>query len=196
MVLGPRVYDCFQRAVVGDASVTYKIFKRMMGFQPGMQVLDFGCGTGIIAENFRRDNISYLGVDLNRGRIGYAIKKNPTERFICGDITQSDPNEGIDFTYIVAHGVLHHIEDNTIRELLSFFKSRGCRYFGCMEPLLPVPWYTHPLAAVTCWLDDGNFIRPLEEYVTILQACSRKVAYEKFGWKLYPTKNAVFVAEL
>ncbi len=84
------------------------------------RVLDFGCGYGMLgnflAEKSRERTV--VGVDLNRKRIGVALRSvgaRTNIRFHLGDVASLDPSP---FDAVVMTDVLHHIEDTKVDILL------------------------------------------------------------------------------
>jgi 2-polyprenyl-3-methyl-5-hydroxy-6-metoxy-1,4-benzoquinol methylase len=75
----------------------------------GKDVLDFGCGAGVMFRHFRERGCRIVGCDSNTWRLaGELSKKLGTEAELYGDLFGI---EGRKFDFIFALDVLEHIED-------------------------------------------------------------------------------------
>jgi SAM-dependent methyltransferase len=190
MNLSAKAYHLVQKILTGDSSRTYDLLQKSMGFKKGDTVVDIGCGTGLISKNFTNNQIGYLGCDLSNDRIAAAKSLNPKAQFINSP-AQTLPKD-TDFTFSMVHGVLHHMPDSDVNDLLTFLKLKGCQTFGAMEPGRPLNPYLNPLAAIYCdYIDDGDFIRGKEHYLSLLSPFG-KVQVENFRYPLVPVTNHIF----
>lgn len=75
------------------------------------KVLEIGCGTGSLAEQFSTTNFDYTGFDLSPEMLEIAKRKNPNQAFLCGDMrnfvlekpTESSLITGRTISYIVSN---------------------------------------------------------------------------------------------
>ena len=103
-----------------------------LGLEPGMRVLDAGCGAGRhLCAAFRRGGVDVVGIDMNWGDL------DKTRSFLClmegdgngrwlvakGDITRLPFPAGV-FDAVICSEVLEHIPDSrlAIRELVRVLK--------------------------------------------------------------------------
>src|SRR5207249_5233553 len=93
----------------------------------GEKVLDIGCGPGDRLGTL--PEVSYTGFDLNPGYIAEAQRRHGGQgRFFCADIGSVDLSaEKGSFDVILAHGILHHVDDE-----------RAARLFAVARDLLKV----------------------------------------------------------
>lgn len=83
--------------------------------QPGMRVLDFGAGTGLVALEIAEIALSVLALDTSSGMLQVLEEKCRARditnvKTLCADIHSTNLPEGR-FDFITASMVLHHIND-------------------------------------------------------------------------------------
>jgi Methylase involved in ubiquinone/menaquinone biosynthesis len=113
-----RIYDLMQNGV-GARKMRRTLCKDYIHAAPGMCVLDVGCGTAQILEQLPAD-IDYRGFDLSADYID-AAKRHFDHRgtFLCADITTLPADEMPPCNLAIAVGILHHLDDDGARALLS-----------------------------------------------------------------------------
>ena len=86
---------------------------------PGSALLDIGCGEGAFSQ-FVGD-VTYLGVDHNPSYIRRAEERYGGDRrnFICADLADLAATTDQRFDRVTAIGVLHHLDDGLVRDVLS-----------------------------------------------------------------------------
>lgn len=85
------------------------------GIKDGESVLDIGCGNGRLLELIGDRRVGYVGVDnseklLEQARINYL-----GHRFIQGDILDLGRLPELNFDYVFAIALIHHIPDRELR---------------------------------------------------------------------------------
>lgn len=70
-------------------------------------ILDFGCGTGVLAEKLKDAGYRVSGVEYSQGMLDKALERGIEGRLLQGSVIPFDDNT-FDFTYSVA--VFHHLE--------------------------------------------------------------------------------------
>jgi 2-polyprenyl-3-methyl-5-hydroxy-6-metoxy-1,4-benzoquinol methylase len=76
--------------------------------QPGMKVLDVGCGSGVLLEAlYRQSGCSAKGIDVDRRRIERARTHCPQATFECGLFAARDMKEMFDV--VVSIAVIEHV---------------------------------------------------------------------------------------
>lgn len=79
--------------------------------QPGVRILDIGCGTADIV-NFIPDGVKYVGFDINSRYIKYAQNRYRDKvELHCKRINEADAASFNEFDYVLSVGVVHHIGD-------------------------------------------------------------------------------------
>ncbi|KAF7356547.1 Methyltransf-11 domain-containing protein [Mycena venus] len=113
-------------------------------------VMDFACGTGLIARGLAPYCKSIVGVDINPAMVAHFAEKihnqgiPPEEmRVVCADLKGEEPElDGQKFDVIVCSAAYHHFESiNDITRTLCFFlKPGGCLLVAdFMKSAEPVP---------------------------------------------------------
>jgi cyclopropane fatty-acyl-phospholipid synthase-like methyltransferase len=111
----PWLWDRFQD-VFGANAEKRRIYRDLIECKPGSRVLDFGCSTGITTVAF--NDCHYLGVDIDSSSIEWAkhkYKKASNIRFECLNIFDLRDEA---FDHILCAGTGHHIEENTLVNIL------------------------------------------------------------------------------
>jgi len=162
LLSNPRIYEFFQM-MTGIRSARRK-YRDYIRAEPGLQILDIGCGPGSFASYLPRD-IKYLGIDTNSAYIETARKKYaiPGFEFECAsvsDITFHDRK----YDRVLAIGVLHHLNDKEVdilmREARSCLDSKG--FLFCVDPVYHEGQGI--LSKFVTSMDRGRFVRTEEEY--------------------------------
>ena len=85
---------------------------------PGDCLLDIGCGPGALLNYL--PNITYIGLDRNEAYIAQAKRVyGGRGNFVCDDVANFDAHRFPLADVAVAIGLLHHLDDDLSRELLS-----------------------------------------------------------------------------
>ena len=159
-----HLYKIFQLGVIKKGT-TKKVRDEVLKPIGVKRVLDFGCGIGYHAEEFR--NSTYLGVEPLQGCVDKANKlfKSSSAQFVTGDqhFLKSIPDSSFDL--IIALGVLHHIDEDIVSEFLKEsyrILKRGGR-LTTFDPVFHVNQ-----TRISRWVvskDRGNWVRTIEEYL-------------------------------
>lgn len=118
---------------------------RAVKLEPGMDVLEFGCGTGLITMQLQPHVRSVTGVDTSDGMLGVLTAKIAAASLANVHILKTDVAQGEtltgDYHLVVSSMVMHHIP-----EILPLFR----QFFGVLRP-------GGSLAIVDLDSDDGQF---------------------------------------
>lgn len=179
LILGcPIGYQAFQKAN-GAGKMRRILTREYIRPNPGETILDIGCGTADIRP-YLGPFISYTGIDLSSSYI-----KHNQERY-RGDVSTTFICENLDryilhaptYDKVLLMGVLHHINDEKVRELLSALPRLLCpgariiTMDGC---------HTHQLNTFEKALlryDRGKFVRSLPEWEALFSACLPGASYD------------------
>jgi SAM-dependent methyltransferase len=142
-----------------------KFFNDYAAAAAGERVLDVGCGPGNRLLSLPK--VDYTGFDLNPSYIADAQRKyGPRARFFCADVSSVDLSlEAGSFDLVLAHGILHHIDDDRAGRLFdvghTLLKTKG--------RLVTVdPCYVADQSQLSRWVvgrDRGRFVRSSQRYV-------------------------------
>ena len=117
----PAFYKSLMTTLGADrarARLASEIFRA----EPGMKVLDVGCGPASIFPYLPR--VNYTGMDLNPKHIEYAKALYGTQgTFLVGDASRDLQGEDESFDLVIISALLHHLDDSQARGLLE----RLCR---------------------------------------------------------------------
>lgn len=113
----PAVYSFF-RKFVGNDKVRQRYADQFIRAEKGSKVLDIGCGTGDILGFL--PEVDYIGFDLSADYIETAKKRFAGRgRFFCESVGSGVNVPDSSFDIVIAHGVLHHLDDQEAKSLFS-----------------------------------------------------------------------------
>lgn len=163
------IYDVFQN-LVGAAPARRRISSDYFRAHAGMTIVDVGCGTADTLE-YLPAGIQYYGFDLAQAYIDAARSRfGDRGTFRCADVTRLGPEDLPPCDLAIAFGVLHHLDDDGVRNLL------GCLYAqlaqgGRLVTIDPTfekgqSWFARALIR----RDRGQNVRNLEGYLALVPA--------------------------
>lgn len=115
LALAP-VYSLFRR-LIGRGVARSVYAREHLRVQPGHRVLDIGCGTADILEYLPA--VEYVGYDISPRYIERARRRFGSRgEFHCRAIDEELPVAAGSYDLVIAHGVLHHLDDSAARALL------------------------------------------------------------------------------
>lgn len=128
----------------------------------GSKILDFGCGTGLFARVFKKENLDYYGYDIDKESIAYAnrLYQNCTFTTSIKHLKQEAP-----FDLILANCCFHHIDDGTLSaELSGIHELLADPGIFMMIDLLLAEEDPSLLRKLYRKLERGAYIRHIEDY--------------------------------
>jgi cyclopropane fatty-acyl-phospholipid synthase-like methyltransferase len=116
-----KSYD-FLQEILGVKKVRQALARDYIEAEPGMRVLDIGCGTGGILAYLPA--VDYLGFDMNPSYIEAAqLTYGPRGQFRCANVNQAPAEARGTFDRVLAIGLLHHLDDGEVRSLMQLARS-------------------------------------------------------------------------
>jgi len=164
---GP-VYDAVQ--VVAGAAESRRRVVAELQLRPGDWLLDLGCGTGEIVAHLP-EGVRYVGLDISLSCLFYGHRRWAERASFLAATAQAIPfaTAGC-FDHVVVAGVLHHLDDEAARGLLSF-AWQALRPGGRVVCGDPVAYRgQRPLRRLMVRLDRGRHVRTPEGYSALLSA--------------------------
>lgn len=163
----PRVYDAFQWLMGGPVGRA-DFARHMIRAPAGARVLDIGCGTGDILA-YLPAGVDYTGYDISPDYIAAAQRRFGTRgQFRCGILDRPQVLALPPFDVVVASGVLHHLDDDTARDVMetvSIALRDGGRFVSIDPVLVPAQ---NPVARFIIKRDRGLNVRDPEGYQSLV----------------------------
>ncbi|MBI1858912.1 MAG: class I SAM-dependent methyltransferase [Candidatus Melainabacteria bacterium] len=165
----PSMYSFFRRLVGGNQAALRLVKDYVCPFT-GAKILDVGCGPGSMLE-FLPHDIQYVGYDMNPGYIASAKKKYLDRgKFYCEEVLKMSVSDHASFDIVMAVGLLHHLNDQEVLELLQIAK-KSLKPSGFLITCDPVYILNQSyIAKFLISMDRGNFVRDSEGYVTLARS--------------------------
>lgn len=167
LALAP-MYSLF-RWLVGRDAARAAYAREHLRLQPGQHVLDLGCGAGDILEVL--PPVRYVGFDSSRHYIERARRRfGHRGEFHCRDLDEELPVPAGSFDLVIAHGVLHHLNDATARMLFRAARralkpvGRLVTYDGCFTD------DQSAAARLLLSLDRGRHVRTRSAYEALAKS--------------------------
>jgi SAM-dependent methyltransferase len=156
-----------RRVIAQELMPEARRITRQEGRRP--RILDLGCGTGELAQEFLKAGYSYVGIDIEPERIEYAQKTHRKGKFHVMDASHLLYPDGY-FDQILVTGVLHHLSDEAVRSIVGEMK-RVMRPGGralVMEDIA-LRGSLNLLGALVHLADEGSHIRRPKQYTPLFQ---------------------------
>ena len=135
---------------------------------PGCSVLDVGCGPATILDLLH--DVNYIGLDHNPNYIATATKKYGSKgTFICAGVDKLNDYGLKTFDRIIILGVMHHLDDGQLTELMMSLKDRLniggvlITFDGAYEDR------QNFVAKLLAKNDRGKFVRSKEQYLKFIE---------------------------
>ena len=145
-----------------------KAVLRQEGATSKKTILDLGCGTGALANMF--NSIYYTGIDTNLKYLERAREVHPQHRFLLMDGRSLSLDTG-SFDAVVIGGVIHHLEDEDARAILTEVRrvlKPGTGQLVMWEDV-PTRHHRNLIGKLVHYLDQGDHIRLEGQYVDLVK---------------------------
>ncbi len=134
----------------------------------GCSVLDVGCGPATVLE-FLQD-VQYIGLDHNPNYIATATKKYGLKgTFICADVDQLNDYGFKTFDRIIILGVMHHLDDAQLTQLMMSLKGRLNSGGVLITFDCAYEEKQNLIAKLLAKSDRGKFVRTKEQYLKFIE---------------------------
>ena len=164
----PRLYSLFRRLVGRDTARTVYA-REHLRVEPGQRVLDIGCGPGDILAYLPA--VHYEGYDISPEYIARARERfGERAAFHCRAVDDSLPVPAGGFDVVIAHGLLHHLDDDEARSLFRVARralrpgGRMVTFDGCFSD------DQSAAARLFLRLDRGKHVRTRQAYEALARA--------------------------
>lgn len=135
-------------------------------------VIDVGCGTGVLSSLF--DKKKYFGFDIDPSIIKHAKIKHPGYKFAVGNIVNFKIKKKYDLVIVI--GVLHHLDDadltKSVQTLNSLLSDDG--KIVIIEAIYPIHKW-NVVGQLIRNVDKGNHIRNTSDYVRFINTKLRVI---------------------
>jgi len=191
----PLVYEILTNGL-GKPGGREWLVNEVIRAEPGMRVLDVGCGTANIL-NFLPE-VTYVGIDHNPDYIAKARQVFESRgTFIAVDVNDDAFRQVGSFDRVIMLGVLHHLNDNECTRLMQ-------SVFKCMAPTAKLITFDnalvkhqHVVARLLAKADRGRFSRSPEGYRALIEtAFEIKTEVVRHDLMRVPYSHVAFVAQL
>lgn len=111
----PVLFTLARSIIEDDFQAVRSLIRRELDLAPGLRTLDLGCGPGVFADLFARQD--YVGADLNRRFIEHA-RSTRRGTFVVSDARKVElPDRR--FEQVLLFGLLHHLPDEDVGQVLA-----------------------------------------------------------------------------
>lgn len=144
----------------------WNIFRHKFGKYTNLTILDLACGTGEISDFISPKK--YLGVDINKAYIHYAISKRASSNthFQVGDITKIRLNKKYEIAFLIS--AAHHLSDDQIHTLCRNLKKNKIPLLLLVDGY-PIGIFNRILEILDSFLAGGDYFRNQNEITKLLK---------------------------
>jgi len=191
----PSLYLLTQ-GLVGAKHARKKYIEEYARIEPGMRILDIGCGPGYVVQYLPK--VCYFGFDISPAYINYAKQKYGARGTFFAQAFDANIAKKLgQFDVILMAGLLHHLHDSEAVGLLDLARQavRGTGRLVTLDPCYHI--HQSRIAKFLMDCDRGDSIREASEYARL---ASRKFGNVRLHVRedlfFFPYTAAVMVCEL
>jgi SAM-dependent methyltransferase len=190
----PWVYKALQTAI-GAGKFRRYFIDRHVRPKSGERILDIGCGPGEIVP-YLPEGVEYVGYDISPEYIDWAKNRFPGRgEFFAARFDEAELGRHRPFDTVIVIAVLHHLDDEEARKLLSLL-GRAVRKGGRIitADLVSVDGQ-NPIAQMMVDWDRGQNVRRSGEYLALAQPVFDEVQGEVIDKALIPRTLRTWIME-
>jgi len=113
-----HIYDAMYQTFI-DYDDEFAFYFNLINIHNKQSVLEIGCGTGNLAKRFINSRLDYTGLDLSEEMVRLSKSKNPSGKFIQGDIISYNLKEPVASTIITGRTTSYLLNNKAIHEALN-----------------------------------------------------------------------------
>lgn len=179
VLASPWVYSAYRALVTGRKE--HRVFaEEYVRASSGHRILDVGCGPADLLEDLPGD-VDYTGFDMSPSYVREATRRyGHRAKFLCRRVDRAVVQElgAGTFDRVLAHGLLHHLDDGDVVEFFELAKSAlkpdghlvtldGCFVDGQSRA-----------AEFLLRKDRGKYVRDVDGYVRLAQRVFSRVNHD------------------
>ena len=171
----PLVYD-FLQMLMGASSARHEFVNKFIRPEAQSRVLDIGCGTAELLA-FLPEYVDYVGYDPSEKYIAHAKQRYfHRGKFNIGLYDASEASRNSPFDIVIASGVLHHMDDHQVTEIMKLAHNSLCKG-GRLVTIDPVLCSKQNVfARILIDMDRGQNVRTDNEYKKLANSVFSSVA--------------------
>lgn len=154
------------------------------GVAPGQDILDVGCGTGVLFPDYKRHRVhSLTAIDLSPEMVRRARQKWPDADVLCGDATCMDFSKTFD-TIVIYNAFPHFLQPELLLENLTRHLNPGGTLtvaHGMSREALQAYHSSHAQAVSLELPPIENLKDTFEKYLTVVYTVSNEEMYQIVG---------------
>ena len=104
---------------VFDYDVEFQFYDKILKNHDCHEILEIGCGSGMLARRFLENGYDYLGLDLSHEMLGIARREVNSEQFIQCDMRALPFNSEFEAVLITGRSIAYIIENHGITDTLN-----------------------------------------------------------------------------
>ena len=173
VLASPALYRRFA-SLLGARRSREEIVRRYVRPQAGDRVLDCGCGPGEFLDHL--PGVDYVGIDLDERYVEEARRRFGTRgAFRHGPVGRETMWEEGHYDLVLAMGLLHHLDDETVRDFLRLAR-RALKPTGRLVTLDPCYAADQSrVARLVIDMDRGEHVRRVEEWGPLVKPVFQEV---------------------